>query len=84
MDYFNYFNGANLYPNPSTSFGGLETYPTQTSVTEQVGDENLLTFTNGWSTGGQPGDTVSTSASLRAEASFGKHDHAPLGGHGLT
>ena len=84
MDYFNHFNNANLYPTSSMPFGDLNTYPTQMSATEQFGDENPHTFTNSWNTDRQPGGMVGPSTGLRAEASFGKHDYAPLCDRGLT
>ena len=74
MAYFNPFNNANFYSAPSMPFEEFNTYPTQTQATEQAGDENPYAFTDGWSTSRQPGSMVGPSTSLRAEASFGKHD----------
>ena len=85
MAYFNNTNDASFHSTSYTS-GELDAYPVLSlvSATEEANSEAPGTFTNGWGVGGQPGYTVGSPTSLRAEPSFGEHDYALLNGRGLT
>jgi hypothetical protein len=78
MVYFNNTDDANLYTTTSTS-GEFDLYPSQTLATEWANGQNYDAFANGWSAG----YAVGSPRSLRAEASFGKHNNIPLDDHGL-
>ena len=82
MAYTNNTDNATFYP--FFTHGEFDTYRSQTSATEQVNRENSGTFTNGWSTGGQPGYVASEPISLTPEASFGEYDYSLLDNRGLT
>ena len=75
-------NGASFYPT-STSCES-DTYPSQTSASEQADDQTFGTFANGWSVGSHQDYLVGSLTSLSTEASFGKYDYNPFEDRGLT
>ena len=83
--YLNNTSDASYYSTSYTS-GELDAYTllSQTSANEETNNEVSNTFTAGWGVGGQPGCTVGSSTSLRAEANFGEHNYVLLNGCGLT
>jgi len=72
-----YFNNADdtTYPN-SFTFDEFDEYPIlgQTSAASDAA-AITPTFAHGWGMGGEPGPMISSSRSLRPEASFGEYEH---------
>jgi len=75
MAYYNNTSSANFYPISSTS-GEFDAYPflSQTPANEGADGSTSNTFADGWGMHGQPGYTVGSPRSLRADTGFGKHD----------